>query len=112
MSDSDAQNSIKTEDKSIATEQNNPALTEQASTTVAEEATQKSSEQESSQNKEQIAANSEVEKEKEVTYTNGQLLRFVRIRFPGNSKSFPFLIGEKEYTYGQQVVAMSDRGLE
>ena len=48
----------------------------------------------------------------EAKYENGQLLRFVRIRFPGNSKSFPFLVGDKDYTYGQQVVAMSDRGLD
>ena len=44
-------------------------------------------------------------------YEDGQILRFVRVRFPGNSKSFPFLIGKRRITHGQKVVAMSDRGL-
>ena len=44
-------------------------------------------------------------------FKEGQILRFVRVRFPGNSKSFPFLIGKRRIDYGQKVVAMSDRGM-
>lgn len=36
----------------------------------------------------------------------------VRVRFPGNSKSFPFLVGKRHFSYGQKVVAMSDRGMD
>jgi cell fate regulator YaaT (PSP1 superfamily) len=41
----------------------------------------------------------------------GQMLEMVRVRFPGHNKSFPFLVGSKKFSYGQQVVAMSDRGI-
>ncbi|MGE3608098.1 MAG: stage 0 sporulation family protein [Bacteriovoracaceae bacterium] len=44
-------------------------------------------------------------------FKEGQILRFVRVRFPGNSRSFPFLIGKRKIEYGQKVVAMSDRGM-
>lgn len=44
-------------------------------------------------------------------YQDGQLLRFVRVRFPGNARSFPFHIGKRNFTYGQKVVASSDRGM-
>lgn len=44
-------------------------------------------------------------------FKEGQILRFVRVRFPGNSRSFPFLVGKRQVDYGQKVVAMSDRGL-
>ena len=44
-------------------------------------------------------------------FTEGQLLRFIRVRFPGNNRSFAFLVGKYEYSYGQKVVAMSDRGM-
>ncbi len=49
--------------------------------------------------------------EQEKLYTDGQILRFVRVRFPGNAKSFPFLIGERSLGHGQKVLAMSDRGM-
>jgi cell fate regulator YaaT (PSP1 superfamily) len=45
------------------------------------------------------------------TFTADEILRFVRIRFPGNAKSFPFLIGQRKLSYGQKIVAMSDRGM-
>lgn len=45
-------------------------------------------------------------------YKWGEMLTFLRVRFPGNAKSFPFLIEGKKYKYGQQVIAMSDRGLQ
>lgn len=44
-------------------------------------------------------------------FQDGQILRFVRVRFPGNSRSFPFLVGKRRIEYGQKVVAMSDRGM-
>lgn len=56
------------------------------------------------------ALNDEIEKQAK-RYSEGQIIRFVNIRFPGNAKSFQFTIGKKEVTYGQKVVAMSDRGM-
>jgi cell fate regulator YaaT (PSP1 superfamily) len=44
-------------------------------------------------------------------YEKGQVLKFVRVRFPGHAKSYQFITGRKHYTYGQKVVAMSDRGM-
>ena len=44
-------------------------------------------------------------------YQAGETLKFVRVRFPGNAKSFPFLVERKNFSYGQKVVAMSDRGM-
>lgn len=40
-----------------------------------------------------------------------QVLRFVRVRFPGNNRSFAFYIADKDYHLGQKVLAMSDRGM-
>lgn len=55
--------------------------------------------------------NPEAVEEEEHNFTDGEKLTFVRVRFPGNSRSFPFLIGDKKYAYGQKVIAMSDRGM-
>ena len=49
--------------------------------------------------------------EKESRFSEGQELTFVNVRFPGNARSFPFLLGSKTFHYGQKVVAMSDRGM-
>lgn len=51
------------------------------------------------------------ESREESRFKEGQILRFVRVRFPGNSRSFSFLIGKRTIEYGQKVVAMSDRGM-
>lgn len=53
------------------------------------------------------------ENEEESRFKEGQKLTFVRVRFPGNAKSFPFLINRKNkrFSYGQKVLAMSDRGV-
>lgn len=51
------------------------------------------------------------ENREDFRFKEGQILRFVRVRFPGNSRSFPFLIGKRRIEYGQKVVAMSDRGM-
>lgn len=40
-----------------------------------------------------------------------QVLRFIRVRFPGNNRSFAFYIADKDYHLGQKVLAMSDRGI-
>lgn len=55
--------------------------------------------------------NEESEPKEDSRFKEGQILRFVRVRFPGNSRSFPFLIGKRRIEYGQKVVAMSDRGM-
>lgn len=44
-------------------------------------------------------------------YTKGEPLTFIRVRFPGNAKSQPFLMGKRKFNYGQKVVALSDRGM-
>jgi cell fate regulator YaaT (PSP1 superfamily) len=56
-------------------------------------------------------ASEERESRDESRFKEGQILRFVRVRFPGNSRSFPFLVGKRRIEYGQKVVAMSDRGM-
>lgn len=48
----------------------------------------------------------------ETRWTEGDDITLVRVRFPGNSKSFPFLVGKRSFRYGQKVVAMSDRGID
>jgi cell fate regulator YaaT (PSP1 superfamily) len=53
----------------------------------------------------------EQENREDTRFKEGQILRFVRVRFPGNARSFPFLIGKRRIEYGQKVVAMSDRGM-
>ena len=53
----------------------------------------------------------ETEEVSEDKYKDGEELSFVRVRFPGNSKSQPFLLGKRRFTYGQKVLAMSDRGM-
>ncbi len=53
----------------------------------------------------------ERESRDESRFKEGQILRFVRVRFPGNSRSFAFLLGKRRIDYGQKVVAMSDRGM-
>lgn len=42
----------------------------------------------------------------------GEMIKMVRVRFPGNSKSFPFLLNDFKFSYGQSVIALSDRGLQ
>ncbi|HLW56626.1 MAG TPA: regulatory iron-sulfur-containing complex subunit RicT [Bacteriovoracaceae bacterium] len=60
---------------------------------------------------EEQASLEEKEAKDESRFKEGQILRFVRVRFPGNAKSFPFLVGKRQIEYGQKVVAMSDRGM-
>ncbi len=51
------------------------------------------------------------DREQESRFKDGQVLRFVKVRFSGNAKAFPFFIGKRQFQYGQTVVAMSDRGM-
>jgi cell fate regulator YaaT (PSP1 superfamily) len=52
------------------------------------------------------------EEEKENSkFKEGEKLTMIRVRFAGNARSFPFLIGKRRFAYGQKVVAMSDRGM-
>jgi cell fate regulator YaaT (PSP1 superfamily) len=53
----------------------------------------------------------EKQNREETRFKEGQILRFVRVRFPGNSRSFSFLIGRRTIEYGQKVMALSDRGM-
>jgi cell fate regulator YaaT (PSP1 superfamily) len=50
-------------------------------------------------------------RDEDSSYHEGQILNFVRVRFPGHAKSYPFLIGKRKLMYGQKVMAMSDRGV-
>lgn len=50
-------------------------------------------------------------KEKKTKWKEGDPVTFVRVRFPGNAKTFPFIFGKRRFAYGQKVVAMSDRGM-
>lgn len=49
--------------------------------------------------------------EKNCKFNEGDELNFIRVRFPGHAKSYPFLVGDRKLKYGQKVVAMSDRGM-
>ncbi|MBY0516276.1 MAG: hypothetical protein K2P81_05175 [Bacteriovoracaceae bacterium] len=53
------------------------------------------------------AADAEMVKE----FKDNQVLRFVRVRFPGNNRSQAYYIGDNDYPLGQKVLAMSDRGM-
>jgi cell fate regulator YaaT (PSP1 superfamily) len=44
-------------------------------------------------------------------FKEGQLIRMIRVRFPGNARSFSFLTGKTEWRHGDKVVALSDRGM-
>ncbi|MBF0300750.1 MAG: stage 0 sporulation protein [Oligoflexia bacterium] len=41
----------------------------------------------------------------------GALLNFVKVRFAGNPNAIEVYIGRSKFSYGQRVVALSDRGL-
>ncbi len=58
------------------------------------------------------SSHNSIDESKESKFKPGQLLKLIRVRFPGNSKSFPFLVGKRVFMYGQKVVAMSDRGMD
>ena len=51
------------------------------------------------------------DQEKNSKYQDGQILRFIRVRFPGHAHSYPFILGRRQLSYGQKVMALSDRGM-
>ena len=64
------------------------------------------------QNNEVIAQTETSNQDNDKTrFNDGEIIKLVRVRFPGNAKSFPFLIGKRNFMYGQKVMAMSDRGM-
>jgi cell fate regulator YaaT (PSP1 superfamily) len=69
------------------------------------------SEDDSSEFSEEEESAEDRENREDNRFKEGQILRFVRVRFPGNSRSFSFLVGKRRIEYGQKVVAMSDRGM-
>lgn len=67
---------------------------------------------ESSDSDDEQKSQYEKDDEKESTrFKEGEKITMVRVRFPGNARSFPFLVGKRRFAYGQKVVAMSDRGM-
>lgn len=63
-------------------------------------------------NSEETEEDQKREEEKENSrFKDGEKLIMIRVRFPGNARSFPFLIGKRRFAYGQKVLAMSDRGM-
>ena len=48
---------------------------------------------------------------KKARFQEGEEIELIRVRFPGNAKSQPFLLGKRNFVYAQKVVAMSDRGM-
>ncbi|OFZ26755.1 MAG: hypothetical protein A2381_06345 [Bdellovibrionales bacterium RIFOXYB1_FULL_37_110] len=55
--------------------------------------------------------NGETTQASESKFKEGQKLTMINVRFPGNAKSHPFLLGKKKLNYNQKVLAMSDRGM-
>ncbi|MFA6238429.1 MAG: regulatory iron-sulfur-containing complex subunit RicT [Bacteriovorax sp.] len=71
-----------------------------------------SNEREYIYNSEETEEEQKNQEEKENSrFKDGEKLTMVRVRFPGNARSFPFLTGKRRFSYGQKVVAMSDRGM-
>lgn len=63
-------------------------------------------------NSEETEEDQKIQEEKENSrFKDGEKLIMIRVRFPGNARSFPFLVGKRKFAYGQKVVAMSDRGM-
>lgn len=63
-------------------------------------------------NSEETEEEQKLQEEKENSrFKEGEKLIMIRVRFPGNARSFPFLVGKRKFAYGQKVVAMSDRGM-
>ena len=65
-----------------------------------------------SYNSDETEEDQKLQEEKDNTrLKEGEKLTMIRVRFPGNARSFPFLVGKRRFAYGQKVVAMSDRGM-
>lgn len=68
------------------------------------------SDDESDSDSDELKSNREDEKENS-RFKDGEKLTMLRVRFPGNARSFAFLEGKRRFAYGQKVIAMSDRGM-
>lgn len=44
-------------------------------------------------------------------FQDGEILKLIRVRFPGNLRAHTFILGKRTFSYGQKVFAMSDRGM-
>lgn len=55
--------------------------------------------------------NADSPSKREGRFKDGDPLTMIKVRFPGNAKSFSFLLGKRTFMYGQKVMAMSDRGM-
>lgn len=98
----------------VANNQTKPTSNLETSNDEAKEASNNSNESEvvSKNNNSDNDTNEEKEEDEEGQFTDGEELTFLKIRFPGNAKSFPFILKESQkFHYGQKVVAMSDRGM-
>jgi len=107
------QNNNENQSEQSASDENNKHL-EPTSNSSKEKSDQESPQNTEDNNKSPETNKSETQNssnERESKYVDGDVLTFVRVRFPGNAKSFPFITGNKKYDYGQKVVAMSDRGM-
>ncbi|EQC49820.1 regulatory iron-sulfur-containing complex subunit RicT [Bacteriovorax sp. DB6_IX] len=79
--------------------------------TVQERESSKGSDSQTKHKKKVQKQDEKLIKEQESRFSEGEELTFVRVRFPGNAKSQPFLLGSRHFIYGQKVIAMSDRGM-
>ena len=55
--------------------------------------------------------NNDSSDQKKSRFVEGEEIELIRVRFPGNAKSQPFLLGKRNFIYAQKVVAMSDDGI-
>ena len=88
-----------------AEDKSSPLPLDNSSNSLEQEEHSDESESEQDEEESQQGPNSQ-----EQTFKQGELISLVRVRFPGNAKSFPFLVGQRKLQYGQKVVALSDRG--
>ncbi len=72
---------------------------------------QQAHKQEYTESEEIQVENNEGQSSDKGKYKPGDPITFVRVRFPGNAKSHPFHLGKRSFSYGQKVMAMSDRGM-
>jgi cell fate regulator YaaT (PSP1 superfamily) len=92
-------------------EESMPEVTENSESQIIEESESESkSDSDITQNTE--TTQEEQDESDKARWQDGDEIDLVRVRFPGNSKSFPFLVGKRHFSYGQKVVAMSDRGMD
>ena len=93
---------------------NNPSSNQDLDVEIIDEVENENqdSDQEDNSNESNEDRDLKLQEEKENSkFKEGEKITMIRVRFPGNARSFPFLIGKRRFAYGQKVVAMSDRGM-